>query len=114
MSGKLLVPLLRRCGVGSLGLDARCRRCIGCLGCHIANGCRSGVKLSESRVRDSGVGNTLKRFVFRRDSLRLCDLVNPSFLCGERSLFEGCLLDLGVCISVSVIGAVGSQVKTYK
>jgi hypothetical protein len=99
LPSRLFVPLLRRCSIGSLGLDARCRRCIGCLVHCVADSRRSSIKLGKSCVCDSRVGNTLKRFVLGRDGLRLCNLVNPSFLCGEWSLFKGRLLDLRVYAS---------------
>jgi hypothetical protein len=95
----LFVPLLRRCSVGSLGLDARCRWRIGCLVHCVVDSRRSSIKLGKSCVCDSRVGNALERFVLGRDGLRLCNLVNPSFLCGEWSLFKGRLLDLRVYAS---------------
>jgi hypothetical protein len=101
LPSRLLVPLFRRCSVGSLGLDARCRWCDRFLVVYVANSCRFSIKLGKSCMRNSRVGNALKSFVLRGDSLRLRDVVYPRFLRGERSLLERRLLDLRVCTPIS-------------
>lgn len=97
-SGCLLVPLLFCSGVGGFGLDARCCRCSCRLDvCAAVNSGYTGIDLSKAGVGDGRIGRGFCRlFSLRRRRLRLCDLVNPSFFCGEWGFVECGLFDLGI------------------
>lgn len=97
----LLVPLCGRSSVGSLGLNARCRRCGRQLSLRSANGCCSSVELGQTCMCDGGVRNDLWGFGIGSSGLSLRNVVDPGLLCGKRSLLERSLLDLRICPSVS-------------
>ena len=63
---------------------------------------------------DGGVRDSLWRLCLGGGRLGLCDIVYPGFLCSEGSLLKRGLLDLRVCLSISVELHQNGLWATYK
>jgi hypothetical protein len=106
----LLIPLGLGCSVGGAWLNARCCRHIGDLSiCTSVGRWNACVKLCEAGIGYGGVGHSLRSFCLWRSGLRLCDLVDPGFLCSEGGLVKCSLLDLGICPYVSMSFSLGNS-----
>ena len=97
LASSLLVPLCTRSSVGSLRLDACSRWCRRLLSLGSTNSSSTSIELCKTCVCKGRVRDYLVCLCLGSAGVGLCNIVDPSFLCGERSLLECSLLDLRVC-----------------